>query len=294
MRNELLARLGLVAAFAAVALAPASAHAQFGGLVRKAKAKVVSSEASPANGPAPRYDATTIELDADALQRVIAGLTAQQRVLAGADGADGVDAIARKRQAISAQRDAIEKAHPDGQEKYNDLTRKYDDCTRPMYERLRKEHNAQMQAKAMSPDFRAAMLAKAQEMGAAQARGDTAAVRKIQAEMMGPALQYAHDDTVAVQRACGTPPVKPAYLVQSDSLVDADSRLATQLNAVQERSQVAALQESGMTDRQFSMARERIEYYLERAKGRQRQQGFSAKELSALDARRADLERLMA
>ena len=161
MRNEPLARLGLVAALAAVALEPTGAHAQFGGLVRKAKAKVVGSEASPATGAAPRYDATTIELDADALQRVIAGLTAQQRVLAGADGADGVDAIARKRQAISAQRDAIEKAHPDGQEKYNDITRKYDDCTHPMYERLEREHDAQMQAKVASPDFRAAMMAKA-------------------------------------------------------------------------------------------------------------------------------------
>ncbi|MBX6331574.1 MAG: hypothetical protein IRY91_06990 [Gemmatimonadaceae bacterium] len=293
MRNELLARLGLVAALAAVAVAPTSAHAQFGGLIRKAKAKVVSSEASPANSAPPRFDATTIELDADALQRVIAGLTAQQRVLAGADGADGVDAIARKRQAISAQREAIEKAHPHAQEQYDDITRKYYDCTHPMYERLQQEHVAAMQTRAMSPDAQAALVAQGQRLAAAQARGDTAAVRKIQAEIMAPALQYAHEDTIAVERACGKPPVKPAYLVQSDSLFEADARLAAQLNAVQERSQAAALQASGLTDRQFAMARERIEYYLQRAKNRHPQQGFSAKELSALDARRAELERLM-
>jgi ribosomal protein L13E len=53
------------------------------------------------------------------------------------------------------------------------------------------------------------------------------------------------------------------------------------------------VKESKLEERQYHMARERIEAYLSAMKYNSQPRGFSAGELQALGARRADLEKVM-
>ena len=149
------------------------------------------------------------------------------------------------------------------------------------------------QAKAMSdPAFRDKAVAIGVKMGEAQARGDTAAFRKLAAEM-GLKADDPKPDSLAADKACGRPLPKPVVLVQIDSLDGIAKQLSEQIRKIEEKASATEVKESGLTERQFFMARERIEAYLSSVKYKSQPQGFSATELQALGAERANLEKVM-
>ena len=82
-------------------------------------------------------------------------------------------------------------------------------------------------------------------------------------------------------------------MVEVDRL-DAQVRTLTdQIRQLEEKSAATEVKESGLNERQFHMARERIEAYLSSLKYKSQPGGFSKAEVDALGARRADLEKVM-
>jgi hypothetical protein len=301
-----------IAIVVALGLPLNNATAQIGGLVRKAKDKVVDQQvgkqvekrtnaAASGGGAAPAFDDVTLELTTDRVAQVLRGLTAGRAVLDGANGSPSRasliarrDDAARKSAALSdannktfdvyyQQRDASQRCR-------NDAERASSDKRQQANEQKQKE----FQAKAMSdPAFRDKAMAIAQKIAMAQQRGDTAEMRRLMTELNGGAGNDPTADSVAADKACGAPPPKPSAMVQVEQLDAQATSLSDQIRKLEERSAATEVTESGLTERQFLMARERIEAYLSAMKYKSQPRGFSPSELEALGARQADLEKAM-
>ena len=300
-RVRAVSRHAIVAAIVAAIAIPATASAQLGGLVKKARDKVVENQVekqiekrTPDGGAPPKFDEVTVELTAERLGQVIRGMTAGRAVLAPREGlVTRRDAAMQKSGELSDKNIKLISAYTDkryeNERCRNDAMRASSDKRRAVADKETKE----WQAKAMSdPAFREKAVALAQKAGEAQARGDTATMMKLMAEM-GVKRDDPTPDSLAADKACGRPPAKPVVLVQIDSLDGIAKELSEQIRKVEEKASATEVQESGLSDRQFFMARERIEAYLSSVKYKTKPSGFSATELEALGARKADLEKVM-
>jgi len=292
-------RIFAVAIVAAFGLPMHDASAQLGGLVKKARDKVVENQVEKqidkrVGTTPPKFDDVTLELTAERVTQVMRGLTAGRAILSG-------------REALVTRRDAAGQKSADLRDKNNKLISDYTD-KRYKVERCRNEAmNAssekrqavadkevkEWQAKAMSdPAFRDKAVAIGMKMSEAQARGDTAAFRKLAAEM-GLKADDPKPDSLAADKACGRELAKPTVLVQMDSLDGVVNRTTDEIRKLEEKAAATEVKESGLNERQFLMARERIEAYLSAMKYKSQPQGFSAGELEALGAHRAELEKAM-
>ena len=310
-RAPMLSRRGIaIAIVAAVGLPMHAASAQLGGLVKKARDKVVENQVekqvdkrtgnASSPGAPPKFDDVTVELTSERLAGVIRGLTAGRAVLDGTSGSPGRatlvtrrDESANKSASLSSDNAKLLDAYT---EKRDASERCRDDAMRASRDKrsaAADQRNKELQAKAMSdPAYREKVIALTQKMGEAQARGDTVALKKIMAEF-GLTADDAKPDTIAADRACGPLPSKPAVLVQIEQL-DAQVRtLSDQIRQLEEKSAATEIKDSGLNERQFLMARERIEAYLSSVKYKSQPGGFSPGELEALGAQRANLEKVM-
>ena len=290
-----------IAVVAAIAIPSHAASAQLGGLVRKARDKVVENQvekqvvkrASDPGAP-PTFDEVTVELTSERVAQMIKGLTAGRAVLASREPlVSRRDVVGTKSDELSTQNHKLIKAY---RENYYENERCRNTAMHASAEKRRAVADKEMkewQAKALSdPAFRDRAVAIGVKMGEAQARGDTAAFMRLAREM-GLKPDDPKPDTLAADQACGRPPAKPAVLAQIDSLDGIAKELTGQIRKVEEKSAATEVTESGLTERQFFMARERIEAYLSSVKYKSKPSGFSAPEMEALGARRADLEKVM-
>ena len=82
-------------------------------------------------------------------------------------------------------------------------------------------------------------------------------------------------------------------MAQADKLNAQANKLSEDIRGLEEKSAATEVKESKMNERQYHMARERIEAYLSAMKYKSQPRGFSAGERDALGSRRADLEKVM-
>ena len=310
------ARLAIViAAFAAIAtVTPTStASAQFGGLVKKARDKVVeqqvekqvekhtgSPSSSRADAP-PTFDEVTLELTADRVDAVIRGLTAGRAVLDGTRGGPSRatliasrDEAANKSANLSTQNAKLLNTYTNNRDEDQRCRNKARDVSREKRQAETEKRNQEYQAKAMSdPAFREKAMAIGQKMAVAQQRGDTAEIRRLGAELGLKVDDGEKIDSIAAVKACGPVPDKPAVLVQIEQLDKQANDLTEQIRQLEEKSAATEVKESRLTERQFLMARERVEAYLSAMKYKSKPGAFSPAEIEALNARRADLEKVM-
>lgn len=283
----------IVAAATLAAFVPTSAHAQFGKVLKKVvDKKSADANANTASGPPPVYDQTVIELTPERLTKVTDGLVAMRRALVGSDG---VQALVKQRDNVNARLAAINDAHGKDLDAYNDAAAKNDACRDQVIDASRSEHQNQIGARVRSdPSFQQKYMELGREMAEASARGDTAAMHKLQVQLqqsMYPAT-YAKEDTAAADAKCGKTAPEPAWHAQRDSLTQLDNKLGDEIRAAQDRATTAGTQASGMTSAQFAMARERIEMFVQRARNNDRQAGLSQTEVDALHARESQLQQL--
>jgi hypothetical protein len=302
-RARAVSRHAIAAALVAAIVVPAhTASAQLGGLVKKARDKVVENQVEkqiekrvPDGGAAPKFDEVTLELTSERVAQMIRGLKAGREVLTA-------------REPLVTRRDAANQMRADLQDKNNKLISDFIDkkyanerCRNQAMETSREKRQAvedqrikEWQAKAMSdPAFRDKAVALAQKAGEAQARGDTATMFKLMAEM-GVKKDDPKPDSLAADKACGRELPRLAVLVQMDSLDGVAKKLSDDIRKLEEKAAATEIAQSGgLTERQFFMARERIEAYLSSVKYKTKPSGFSAPELEALGARKADLEQLI-
>jgi len=310
---RVLSRRGIaVAVVASLALPVHDASAQLGGFVKKAKDRVVEQQvekqvdkrvnpvASDPGAP-PKFDDVTLELTNDRISQIIRGLSAGRAVLDGANGSPSrATLVARRDEAARQSADLSQqnsKAFDAYYQKRDASMRCRNDAINASREKRQQANDQrakEFQAKAMSdPAFREKAMAIAQKMAVAQQKGDTAEVRRLMIELNGGAPETANADSLAADKACGSLPSQPAAMVQADKLNAQANKLSEDIRQLEEKSAATEVKESGMNERQYQMARERIEAYLSAMKYKSQPRGFSAGELDALGGRRADLEKVM-
>ena len=310
------ARAIVIAAVAAIATATipvSTASAQFGGLVKKARDKAVeqqvekqvekrtgSPSSSRADAP-PTFDEVTLELTADRVDGVIRGLTAGRAVLDGKGGGPSRatlvasrDQAATKSADLSSQNAKLLNSYTNSRDEDRRCRIKARDISREKRQAETAKRTQEYQAKAMSdPAFREKAMAIGQKMAVAVQRGDTAEVRRLGAELGLQADDGEKVDSIAGVKACGPVPAKPAVLLQIEQLDKQANELTEQIRQLEEKSAATEVKESRLTERQFLMARERIEAYLSAMKYNSKPGAFSPAEIEALSARRADFEKVM-
>jgi hypothetical protein len=308
-RAQLLSRRAVaVAVVAAFSLPLHSASAQLGGLVKKARDKAFDQQvdkrtgavSSSNAGAPPKFDTVTLELTADRVGQIIRGLGSGRAVLDGANGAPGRAALVSRRDDASRKSAAISSANSKAFDAYSEKRDASQRCrndaiyaARQKRQQSSDQRTKELSTKAMSdPAFRDKAMAIAQKMAAAQQKGDTAEIRRLAAEI-GVVPDDSKPDTLAADKACGREPAKPAAMAEIEQLDAQAKALSDQIRELEEKSAATEVKESGLTDRQFLMARERIEAYLSAMKYKSQPRGFSSAEVEALGARRADLEKVM-
>ena len=292
-----------VAVAASIVVPVNAASAQLGGLVKKARDKVVENQVekqvekrttSVTPTAPPKYDDVTLELTAERVDGVVRGLTAGRAALEGR-----TPLVTRRDEVVNKRSDLSDK----NQKMLSDYTNNNSEKNRcryqAMYASREKRHEAEKermkeyQAKALSdPAYRDKVMQISQKMAAAQQKGDTAELKRLGAEL-GLKEDDTKADTLAADKACGPALAKPAVLVQIEQLDAESNKLTAQIRAIEEKAATTEWKESGMNERQYHMARERIEAYLSAMKYNSKPGAFSATEVEALGARRADLEKVM-
>lgn len=310
---RVLSRHGIaVAVVASLALPIHDASAQLGGFVKKAKNRVVEQQveqqvekrvnpvASDPGAP-PTFDDVTLELTNDRISQIIQGLSAGRAVLDGANGSPSrATLVARRDEAARQSADLSQqnsKAFDAYYQKRDASMRCRNDASNVSREKRQQandQRTKELQAKAMSdPAFREKTMAVAQKMAVAQQKGDTAEVRRLMIELNGGTPETANADSIAADKTCGSLPPQPAAMVQADKLNAQANKLSEDIRGLEEKSAATEVKESKMNERQYHMARERIEAYLSAMKYKSQPRGFSAGERDALGSRRADLEKVM-
>jgi len=299
-----------IATIAAFALPVHDASAQIGGLVKRARDKAVEQQVekrvggnATANADAPpKFDDVTVELTPERVDGIVRGLAAGRAVLDGATGAPGRAALVARRDAAATKSEELASANAKAFNAYTEKRDASQSCrndamyaSREKRQKAAEERTQQMSSRAMTdPAFREKAIAIAQKMGVAQQKGDTAEIRRLTAEL-GITEDDAKPDTLAADKACGREPAKPAAMVESERLNAQATALSDQIRQLEESSAATEVKQSGLDERQYRMARERIEAYLSSLKYNTKSQprGFSRRELDALGARRGDLEKAM-
>ncbi len=312
MKHSLTRRLVVPLVGAAVlctALA-APAEAQLGGLRRaverrvekKAEEKVEDRIAAATLIP-PTFDATTIEITGDRLDRYIAAMETRKASLAS--NRQRYDAMQSQ---ISAMREAAQKADiPAERRRFEDAENKYRECRSEVVSALEQESERQMtsittrmQADPVGmqndPKVRA-IVSGMQALVAAQQSGDSAAVQRATARiqsLMGVVSDSASIDRRAATK-CGARPAKPRSMVVSDSLSKRATAMTSDANALLSTSGGVKGAEVGMTDAQARMFWERIQSWLNGVQDSAPiTRAFTRAEYDLLLARRAALRKAFA
>jgi hypothetical protein len=266
-------RLAAVSLSAVALLAAVPAHAQFGALRRAAERRVeqkAEDKMQAANLIEPTFDNTTLEITGERLDKY---LVAMERVKAqrGANQ-QRYDAMQTQRSALV---DSANAATSDRERQtFERLDNTYHTCRNDVRkgleaesERKAKELQARMQrdpiAAQNEPQIRQ-MMARMQEITAAQQRGDTAAARRGQEQMI--AIFGAATDSVSLDRTatpkCGARPAKPAGMVRSAAFQARADSVDKASRALMSAAGGVKGSEVGMTDVQARMIWERVASWL--------------------------------
>lgn len=286
----------LAVALTAIALA-APAQAQFGGLVKKAKekaAKAVAGDAAQQSGvmqPAgscgitPTFDATTIELNASNLDKVVKAFTAVRT----AGDKNGRNKLAAQRDGDRARLEELESDRSVSEAE--ESQRQYNECRQQAYSEIMQKHAAEKGPGIMA-DYSRALRTHNDKIAAYEAKGDTAhanALKDSTYTVIMTVVGATPQDSAAVDAKCGKPPRASKRVAERDSLRRVVREESDSIRVLDEDAEDRVRAASGLTNRQLAAARERIETYLRNGQPC----GFTKSEVDALNARKSELQKLM-
>jgi len=283
----------LSCAILSIAILSSPAQAQIGGLVKKARdaaTKKAGDETgvnAQLEGEDVTYTEVILELTPQRVDKVIAGLQASRAKLAGRP------ALVDKRDAAATRAADLNDRNRKDLDATAEKRQQVASCRSEEFTKREDARGESLSARVMSDP---ALLKQFQDVSArmaqAQMQGDTAAIRKIGAELQQFTAPTAAD-SAAVDKTCGAPVPLSAVEKEIQSLQAQVSQLDEQLRSMEAAAAQAGGASSGMNERQFAMARERLEMWLSRVKSNSKQHGLSSNELKALSNRRADIEKAM-
>lgn len=267
------------------------AHAQLGGLVRKAKS-AATGEASRRSGATAAlegqdvaFDDATLELTPELLDQVIRGLQAGQAANTG----QLIVALADERDKLANEAADLHSKHGTAIDAHNGRRSDVDRCRDDAFRVQGDAREKALQQRALTdPAFRAKVMAMTMKLGEAQAKSDTTALRTFEREFRILSGEN-KADTARVDSKCGAAIPPHAMDLRIQSLHAQARELDQKVRDVEQQATEDEAKAAGMTVRQFGMARERIVMYLARVKANSQQRGLTSTELKALEARRSTL-----
>ena len=301
-------RVARVCAIAIVSIAfvpPSTAHAQFGGLVKRAVKKAAGDAAvdAAANQAGKKINpsanaganaALGAELTADTLDLVLKGLSASSAKL------EQVEALAKRRDDATSRLQDHRTANYAVVERYNEQESKIGACIGDYLNGLNKSRENELRAKMTTmmsttngqqgyvAEYQKAM----QELAAAQAKGDTVAMNKALAgfyKFLGVDIKA---DSVAAQKQCGALPKKPAALAEQAALEAQVDSLNVAVRAAEAQASTAGESASGLPSERFAQARERLTTWLRADKEGKAAVYFSDRENRLFASRKGDIQRV--
>lgn len=271
---------------------PGVAHAQFGGLIKKA-AQAAQDKANPSKGTPATGDALTEAT----FTQVLTGVRAADKVLADRDR------MIAARDADQATLSNLVTQNEPARQAYNSANSTIDQCRSAAFESINKEFQAKMEAKAKAlandPQGQAKLQLIAVKYGKlmaeAQQKSDTAALAKaqqdMQYEMIGVDIRAKlKADTATVDSKCGKLPTPPAALAKEEQLrvkVDAEN---DSVRTYEAQALNAGAQASGLDRVKYLELKERLlSIYTQVASGSSRV-AYGDAEVALVKQHREDLD----
>lgn len=281
-----------------LATTPAFAAAQLGGLIKRGAERAVEKAADKqverkvSQRPAPAFDAEVLELTAPRLDQVVRGLKAYNEARSRAD----VPGAIRAYEAAQQRERTLAERHGEQRQQWRERNDRIESCRRDAFSeqdaRNQAEIERKMEAMRGDPARMQAMTMKAAQwapkLQQLMQKGDTVGYRdgmiQMQRELATIAGVQLVADTAKVDASCGKPAPRPDWLVQWDSVEVQERRAAERVRTAESAGMAEAAQASGLTERQFAIARERIESFVKDGG-----MGFSRAERDLMTPRMAEL-----
>ncbi|HEX5408506.1 MAG TPA: hypothetical protein VFW89_01920 [Gemmatimonadaceae bacterium] len=258
---------------------PASASAQFGSLVKKArKATHTESAATPvAGGP---------ELTEQSVQGLLRALPLIQNMT------QTRGSLVARQQTASREYSSLMEQHGAENAAYNKSTQDVGNCRDDAFSKINDAHQKAAEAKQANlmndPAAMQQYMALARESAALQAKGDTkgaiALSQQFQAKMLGINPKA---DSAQVDKACGKVPAKPAWLARADSLSTLANTLSDSVRSIENRMGTEGSRASGMDIVAYNVAFERLTTWYHAPNGNG---NLSKTEYALLDSHKQQLE----
>lgn len=264
-----------LAAFAVTLLHPGRADAQLGGLLKK---KLNQAAAGPMVGEPVKFDDVVLEITADRVNKLISAKRAAKQF---AEGPTGPQAYAAKVQALDAQQVAIYSKEVNNINALEARQQARERCLDSAFTALKDNAQRHTTPQSMNDPAMQKMMQLAQQVAMAQARGDTATVRKLYAQLEK-MKEPTKADSLAAQAACGPVPAPSAIVKQWLDLKAQLDSLRPLEAAAQDSVQAIEARISGMNARQSAVFCERIKQYVQYLKTKQKQGTFTDDELKTM------------
>lgn len=273
---------------------PVTAHAQFGGLMNRAKEKLAEKAAEKTAPLAPGEQLTD-----DLLGKVISGAQAADRILVDRD------AMQAQRVAKDKELSSLKERNGPVHQAYNEGNSKIMDCRSASFNSLDEERSERMDKKvaAMQSDpvafakVQLVMMNYAKSMADAQQKQDAVALAKAQQSMMKeltgedlfPELKK---DSVVVDAKCGKAPAKPAALVQEEQVEKDIAGIDDRIRTLEARAVTQGAEASGLEQVRYLQAKERALSIMQRMAGQGAAVRYGDDEMNAVKKRQGDLEKV--
>lgn len=262
----------LVLAFLATA---GPAEAQLGGLIKK---KLNQATASAPGGEPVKFDDVVLEITADRINKLTAAKRAAKQY---ADGPNGPGTYEARIGALDDRQAAIYSKEVNNINALEARQQARERCLDSAFSALRDKAQRNMTPQSMNDPAMQKMMQLAQQVAMAQARGDTATVRKLVAQLEQ-MKQPTKADSLAAQAACGPVPAPSAIVKQWLDLKAQLDSLRPLEAAAQDSVQAIEARTSGMNTRQSAVFCERIKQYVQYLKTKQKQGTFTDDELKTM------------
>jgi hypothetical protein len=291
---RILPRAAILAAISLVFSTPSAAHAQFGGLVNRAKEKVAEKAAEKTAPIAPGEQLTD-----DLLGKVIVGAQSADRILSERD------AIQSQRAAKDKELSGLREKNAPVHQAYNEGNSKIMDCRNSSLSSLEEARTERMNKKVASLQSDPVAMARVQlvmmkygkAVADAQQKQDAVALAKAQQDMMRevtgediyPELKK---DSVATDAKCGKAPAMPAALMQEEQAEKDVATFDDRLRTLEARAVTQGAQASGLEQVRYLAAKERALSIMNRMAGQGAAVRFGDEEMDAVKKRQGDLEKV--
>ena len=288
------------AALGALFLAvPAVAHAQLGGLAKRAAQRALEKKAEQTvvdktvGGKADEsaacrnvtFDRTTVELTAARLDGIVKALNTVDQ------GPNGAKRRELRSQIEAAEARLEELRNDESLQKAEESQREYRSCRQGAFSEIVNKR-VEAEGQGIMTKYAQAMRVHNEKIAAAQQKGDTAKANALQDstwQVMMTVVTPTAADSAVVQKKCGNPPRVSRRVAERDSLAVAVREMNDELRAMDEDAEDAMLKASGLTSTQLAMARERLTSFIRS----DRPCGYSKAEQDAIAARKEDLDKLL-